>query len=465
MIRRSLALAATLAASLLAPAAAGADASLETGLADDDIVLKSPSVAAGYAADWAAAGVDDVRVHVGWREVAPQPSSALPPRDFHPSDPDTYDFAALDRAVRVLRAAGLHVTLGLWGPAPVWASQDPSRKDGRWKPSPAYFRAFATAVARHFAADVDRYELWNEPNHPLWLMPQRSNGALVSPHLYRALVAAGTPAIHDADPGSTVLMGALAPSGSSSHSSGAAIRPLAFLRSMACVDSRYRTLRTGSCKGFAAPAADAFSLHPHGIKLSPDAHARSRDDAPLGDLGHFEAVLDKLTRARRLKVLGASRFPLYLTEFAYQTNPPDKFLGVSMTTQATWLARAAQKAMADPRVRSLSWYVWKDGPLGRNGSGWQSGVLRADGTAKPALTAFKLPFVASAGRVWGMVRPGAAHTVVVQGRQSGGAWRDLATLQTTAVGGFSRSLTVPRNVRDVRAVADDGLAGLAVRAR
>jgi hypothetical protein len=465
-MRRSLALAATLSLCLLAPAVASANAALETGLADDDIVLKSPSVAADYAADWAAAGVDDVRVHVGWREVSPAPSAALPPRDFHPSDPSAYDLAALDRAVRVLREHGLHVTLGLWGPAPVWASQDPSRKDGRWKPSPGYFRAFATAVARHFADDVDRYEIWNEPNHPLWLMPQRSGGALVAPHLYRALVAAATPAIHDADPGATVLMGALAPSGSDSRSGGAAIRPLAFLRSMACVDSRYRTLRSGSCRGFKAPDADAFSLHPHGIKLSPDAHARSHDDAPIGDLGHFEAVLDKLTRAHRLKVDGgAARFPLYLTEFAYQTNPPDPFLGVSLATQAAWLSRSAQKAMSDPRVRSLTWYVWKDGPLGRNGSGWQSGVLRADGTAKPSLTAFRLPFVASTKSVWGMVRPGADHAVTVEGRARAGAWRTLTTLQTGATGGFSRRLAVPRDVREVRAVAGDGTTSLALKVR
>src|SRR3954467_9915735 len=119
---RSLALAATLLLCLLAPAAASANAGLETGIADDDIVLKSPSVAARYADDWVAAGVDDVRVHVGWREVAPDPSAVLPPRDFRPSDPADYDFTALDRAIAVLRERGLHVTLALWGPAPVWAS-------------------------------------------------------------------------------------------------------------------------------------------------------------------------------------------------------------------------------------------------------------------------------------------------------------------------------------------------------
>jgi hypothetical protein len=166
-----------------------------------------------------------------------------------------------------------------------------------------------------------------------------------------------------------------------------------------------------------------------------------------------------------LKVEGASRFPLYLTEFAYQTNPPDRFLGVSMSTQAAWLSRAAQRATADPRVRSLTWYVWKDGPLGRNGSGWQSGMLRADGTPKPALSAFRLPFVATTSSVWGIVRPGAAHAVTVEGRARGGAWRALAALQTSATGAFSRRLRVPRDVREVRAVADDGTTSLASRVR
>src|SRR4051812_42804921 len=248
-MRRSLILGALLPA-LLLPAAATASTGLETGLADDDVLLKSPGAAPGYVANWAADGVDDVRVHVGWREVSPEAAAALPPRDFHPSDPSSYDFARVERAVALLREHGLHVTLALWGPAPTWASEDPSRGDGRWKPSPAYFRAFATAVARHFAADVDRYLIWNEPNHPLWLLPQRSNGAPVAPHLYRDLVNAAAPAIKDADPSAEVVMGTLAPSGSDSHSSGAPIRPLVFLRSMACVDAHYRTLRTGGCRGF-----------------------------------------------------------------------------------------------------------------------------------------------------------------------------------------------------------------------
>src|SRR3954453_4963317 len=111
-MRRSLILSALLPA-LLLPAAASASTRLETGLADDDLLLKSPGAAPGYVADWAAAGVDDVRVHVGWREGAPHPAGPRPPRDFHPSDPAAYDFARVQRAVALLREHGVDVTLAL----------------------------------------------------------------------------------------------------------------------------------------------------------------------------------------------------------------------------------------------------------------------------------------------------------------------------------------------------------------
>ena len=106
---------------------------------------------------------------------------------------------------------------------------------------------------------------------------KRSGGAPLSPHLYRDLVNAAVPAIHAGDPGSEVVMGTLAPSGSDLRSSNAPVRPLAFLRALACVDARYHAVRSGHCAGFVAPAADGFALHPHGIKASPDTPARSRD--------------------------------------------------------------------------------------------------------------------------------------------------------------------------------------------
>src|SRR4051794_1151599 len=454
---------------LAAPSAASASTQVETGLADDRVLFGDPSVAARTVDDWAAAGVDVVRVHARWSAIAPDTNAVLPPREFHASDPGDprYSWAALDRAVGLVRGAGMRVMLAVTGPGPVWSSGDPSRHDGRYKPSPAHFRAFAAAVATRYAAQVDRYLIWNEPNQPLWLTPQRSNGAPFSPHLYRDLVNAAVPAIHAADPRSEVVIGTLAPSGSDGRTANAPVRPLAFLRAFACVDSSYRALRSGRCAGFVAPSGDGFALHPHGIRASPDSHARSRDDAPLADLGRFEGVLDRLTRAHRLRVTaGTTYFRLFLTEFGYQTNPPDRYLGVSPDTQAAWLVRGAQRAYGDPRVRNLTWYVWRDEPLGaKRASGWQSGMLYADGRVKPALQAFELPFAATTSRVWGVVRPGAAHTVAIEGRTASGAYRAVRTLQSDARGAFAASLRAPSWARYVRARVLDNTAGASLSSR
>src|SRR4051812_22780416 len=154
---------------LLAPGVARASHAVEAGMADDRTLSADPSV----ASNWAAAGVDMVRIHARWSAIAPEPKAKVPPSGFHFSDPDDpgYDWSALDRAVHGARDAGLRVTLAVTGPGPVWASGDPSRHDGRYKPVPAHFAAFAKAVALRYGADVDRYLIWNEPNQPLWLTP------------------------------------------------------------------------------------------------------------------------------------------------------------------------------------------------------------------------------------------------------------------------------------------------------
>ena len=102
------------------------------------------------------------------------------------------------------------------------------------------------------------------------------------------------------------------------------------------------------------------------------------------------------------------RFNLYIDEFGYQTNPPDKLAGISPTQQDQWLQRAAYQAWRNPRVKLFSQYLWRDEPRGLNStySGWQSGLRYADGRAKPALKHFITPFAldSARGRLWGQVR-------------------------------------------------------------
>jgi hypothetical protein len=443
-----------------APAAAHAAANLQTGIADDAALLRAPDAPATVAA-WRALGIDDARLLVQWEAVSPGPGAQRMPAGFDLANPDSpgYDWSEIDRAVALVRSAGMTLTMSITGPGPLWASASPAGGNLRFKPLPDLYGRFARAVALRYAANVDRYVLWNEPNQPLWLQPQftcRGRGCTpYAPHLYRRLVRAAGPAVHAADPTAQVLIGALAPTGQNPRSRNAAMRPLTFLRAMGCVDRRARRIRTGDCRGFQPASAEGIAYHPHGLLRAPDVSDPQPDEAGLADTPRLEGLLDAIQRAGGLRnTLGRTRrFDLYYTEYGYQTNPPDRALGVRPALQAKWLQQAAYIAWRDPRVRMLTQYVWRDEPLGRGFAGWQSGLLFRDGRAKPALHGFAQPFWADATiarravRLWGQVRPGGAQVVTVQRSTPGsGRWTTIRTLRTDARGFFALRVALPRRV-------------------
>jgi hypothetical protein len=306
---------------------------------------------------------------------------------------------------------------------------------------------------------VHRYVLWNEPNLPFWLQPQsrctRAGCSPVAPHVYRDLVNAAVAAIRAVDPSAELLVGALAPRGDSSRGTNSALRPLAFLRALGCVDSRYRRIRSGSCAHFHPLKATALAYHPHSVTYSPTRPFPSSDDANLASLGRVEKVVDRLRHAGRLRI-GSG---LWLDEYGYQTDPPDRYIGVAPGTQDRWLQEGAYRAWRDPRVKLLTQYVWTDEPATRRTgySGWQSGLRYADGRAKPALAHFPVPFFldASRGLLWGQVRPGGAHPVLVQRKPRGGTWTTVARVTTDARGYWERRMRLARGVA-YRFVAADG---------
>jgi len=265
--------------------------------------------------------------------------------------------------------------------------------------------------------------------------------------VYRSLVRAAYPAVHKADRHATVLIGATSSRGSDLHSANSTERPLVFLRALGCVDSRFRKVRSGRCKGFRSALGDGYAYHPHAVLTAPDKAFRNKDDADLASLGRVESTLDRLQRHRRLRAT-THRFYLYLDEFGYQTNPPDKLVGVSLKTQDKWLQQAAYLAWRDHRVKLFSQYLWYDDPVSRNGlySGWQSGLRFADGRAKPALAHFPTPFAldAARGRLWGQVRRHDSPTVTVERRLKGSrSWKKVHTARTDSQGYWSWRTTLP----------------------
>ncbi len=426
--------------------------SMEIGVADDRLLLGTSESAAAAIADWQAAGVDSVRVVARWGAYAPDPEARTPPAGFDGSDhtDPRYDWSALDRGIGMAHGAGLKVMVTVTGWGPVWGSEFPVKDNPRFKPSPERFAAFARAVATRYGGMVDRYLIWNEPNTTLWFQPQSQcvgdRCAPYSPHHYRRIVRAADPAIRAADAGADILVGALAPRGTSGTKPNGALRPLLFMREYGCVSKSFKKVRSSFCRGFKPAGADAFAYHPHGLKLAPDQPDRVADQAHLADLSQVTSTLDRVVKAGGIRARGTKRLPLFLDEYAYQTKPPDRTLGVSATDQARYLAQSAYLAWKHPRVRNLTWYVWEDEPENANGGGWQSGVKYFGGDRKRSFGVFASPFWAErarkgVARVWGQVRPGGGTTVTLE-RKAGGAWKQVATVGTDGRGAFRRDVRI-----------------------
>jgi hypothetical protein len=460
-LARILILIATTAAAVLAATAPARAALFETDIEDERLLLAESFAAPFAAAQWNELGVKYVRVQAHWWEIAPSGRSTKKPAGFDASDPNArgYNWAPVDYSIGTVVNAGLKPMLTITGPGPVWASSSPKKHNIYYKPKASEFARFATAAAKRYGARVDRYLIYNEPNQKGWLQPQFSCKKVhrhrvcspVSPNVYRDLVRAAVPAVHKADPGSEAVIGELAPVGNRPISNNTPMAPLPFLRQMGCVNSRYHSIRTGACKHFKAATGDSFGYHPHPKKLAPDKANRDRDDAQFGDFKRLFSALDKLSRHRRIKPTKGHTFKVRLTEFGYETNPPDRSNGVSLSLQSRYLQQASYIAWKTRRIESVNFYGWEDEPtrnLGGGGnrySGYQTGLTTVTGKPKPALSTFPAPFVIDipknrkTGLFWGMVRPASTHKVTIQVRSRGSkTWKNLATVSTRSDGVWSR---------------------------
>ena len=75
----------------------------------------------------------------------------------------------------------------------------------------------------------------------------------------------------------------------------------------------------------------------------------------MGSLSRLTKTLDKIQR----RYGQHKRFPLYLTEFGYQTRPADP-LGVPLRAQATYINQSEYIASRNKNVRALSQFLLVD---------------------------------------------------------------------------------------------------------
>ncbi|HEX2017250.1 MAG TPA: hypothetical protein VGN69_11190 [Solirubrobacteraceae bacterium] len=359
-------------------------------------------------------------------------------------------------------------------PRPTPSPARPSTRTPRTTPQTAAAVPPGTAIPA-----VDYWAIWNEPNQAGWLTPQwipdpHRHGRFVenAPAQYRALVDAATLGLlstHHAN--DTILVGETAPKGLNVQGTTRSIKALRFIRMLYCLDDHLHPLRGNAARDRACPTTGAgtsrfaqdhpglfyatgFAHHPYELTFAPHRAPTDPDFATIANLPRLSSIL-----ARILRIYGVSRMgalPLYLTEFGYQTDPPDP-LGVTPAQQVTYLNEAEFIAYNNPAVRTLSQFLLVDekpkagarNRVAAYGATFQSGLLYDNGRTKPSYANYPLPIYIPIPRarrrhpirVWGLLRAAPRNSpqrVAVQMSPGGrhAHWRTIATVTTRGPRGY-----------------------------
>ena len=255
--------------------------------------------------------------------------------DFHWQDVEntagTYDFNKYDAQLAQLDVMGVR---------PLWVlSYGNTNYDGGLPPHTEEglkaFANFAGAAAAHFRGRGVLWEIWNEPNQPIFWPPKPDADQ------YAALVKATVPAIRAADPQATILAGAIS------------TFDLPYVEGFL----RHRPL----------DGVTAFSIHPY------------RDGPPESVISDYAAVRALVAR---YTPPGRKPPPVVCSEWGYttatdQTTEADQGLYVVRTYLANLLSG----------VDLTISYDWTDDGADPANNESRYGILRQDLTPKPAYTA------------------------------------------------------------------------------
>jgi hypothetical protein len=386
---RRLLLLAFLLATLAAPAAGQASTSIRFGVQDDAWLEYGPGTLNDRIDRLDALGVEIVRVTIDWRQTQPTRGS--------------YDWSRADLLLQGLHEHGIAALVTLYG-TPRWAN---GGKSENWAPtSKSTFAGFARRVAQRYPF-VHKWAIWNEPNQRRWLRP-------TSPRVYtQYLLNPAFTAIHAVSPGSQVAGGVTAP-----RASSAGVSPIDWIAGMHAANAKL----------------DAYAHNPYPLRPGETPTSGGCDHCTTITMATLPRLLSAVQRSF------GTRTRIWLTEYGYQTNPPDSLLGVSYATQARYDSEAALRAYLAPRVDILIHYLVRDEP---DADRWQSGLLTVGGLAKPSYQAFVLPLTQRSRRghrtvLWGQVRPGGSSSYRLQ-QLRGGKWYSVgANERTTARGYFTR---------------------------
>lgn len=311
--------------------------------------------------DFSALSIGWVRMDFNWNSI--QPSA------------DTYCWDDIDRVVAEARSRNIKV-LPIISYTPAWARAAACDQGDICSPADsARFAVFAAeAVKRYKDQGLDTWEIWNEPNISGFWATKPDAGK------YLELLKASYTAIKAKDPEAQVMIGGLSPA----EAVNGNIPPVEFLNQIYALGG----------KGY----FDILGVHPYTYPyLVSDKNPWSTWLQMYGTSPNLRDIMIKN---------GDSNKKIWLTEFGAPTNGPGlgaeiannsynrQYDHVSEALQAQSLTVAVNEMKSLSWAGPLFWYSYKDLGTSTHTNENFFGLIRYDGTHKPAYDSFRQAILA-----------------------------------------------------------------------
>jgi hypothetical protein len=295
------------------------------------------------------------------------------------------DKPLLDRAIASAEAAGIRVILAVY--------PYPPREIEAGLASPSMFASYVGVLASIYP-EVKQFVIGNEPNQPAFWRPQfDASGQIASAPAFGPYLAAAYDTLKAVDPQISVVGVGLSPRGNDRPTArnNISTSPVRFLRALG---EWYR--RSGRTR----PLMDGFSFHPYPNEATdPLERGYGWPNAGFANLDRLkQALWDAFEGTSQPTTLDGLR--LHLDEVGWQVDTAGRpgyrgLENVPVTDevmQAAIYGQLIREAACDPDVASLSFFGYRDD--GRR-TGFQAGLVRADGSVRPSAAAVQAAIEAS----------------------------------------------------------------------
>jgi polysaccharide biosynthesis protein PslG len=306
----------------------------------------SPTELAQQLDDYQALGVRWLRFDMAWSGV-------------QAGGPESYNWMPYDGLVRAANSRGIKL-LGMIGYTPAWARPADCRSDDKCAPANVNdFAFFAGQAARRYGRlGLHAWEIWNEENSGIFWKP------VPNPSLYARMLKASYSAIKQNDPDSWAVTGGMAPA----TTGGGAYSPVDFLK----------TIYRNGAKG----AFDAVGAHPYCWAGSFDCPSR---DATWSAWSQMSSTQESLRSV--MMDNGDHGKRIWGTEFGAPTAGSRQ--AVSEDRQANQVVDSYRLFSSHSWTGPLFWYSYRDACSDAGDTECHFGLIRHDGSRKPAYIAYQ----------------------------------------------------------------------------